>query len=208
MLPSSGKISNPKYEYVFVKSEGEQGKPITCQVKNQAKIEESDYNDDKEVYEKIYLFSGCTQNAKTEYDNIKFISNEELYNTLLNFLYLKNKLSKYYIIPSDIQEQYESKNVCNEIIEVLNKNGWHKGVKYNKDNTAYKTNVDDENFNIISNESYENDSSSKWQGIEFYNNIFFSEDFNGIIVTEKNERISTIIEKLEKIFILKKYEVK
>lgn len=90
ILPSSCKVSHIKYEFTFVKSNC---LPITCQVKNQKELPDIDYYvDDKEVYEKIYLFSGLWSDEDVEkkqmkyngdkYSHLQFIKPSELFETL------------------------------------------------------------------------------------------------------------------------------
>ena len=97
LLPSTAKISHPKYEFTFVSDKFE---PITCQVKNQKEIDVALYKDDYNVYRKIYLFSGIGKypNNNNKLDNIVIIEPEELYKILKNFEYIKKKLEEYYVI--------------------------------------------------------------------------------------------------------------
>ncbi len=88
LIPSSCKLSQQKFEYRFVKNNG---KPITCQVKNQAEISIDEYVYETS-YEKIYIFSGVWNDKEidlinqkySKYSHLHVISNEELYNTLRN----------------------------------------------------------------------------------------------------------------------------
>lgn len=86
LLPSSCKVSEPKYEYRFVSPSGE---TITCQVKNQKEIEPKGYEADKS-YKMIYLFSGKwsddqIKELRNKYNgksNIFIPSREELFSVL------------------------------------------------------------------------------------------------------------------------------
>ena len=97
-LPSSCKVSQQKYEFMFVKKES---KPITCQVKNQSEIVIDHYlNED--AYEKVYLFSGLWSDEKVdelnrEYkrDNIFIISQNKLYNILKEDRIISNPFYDY-----------------------------------------------------------------------------------------------------------------
>ena len=55
LLPSTCKISKEKYEMDLI---NEEGKMITCQVKNDASIEYQNYANEENDFYKIYLFSG------------------------------------------------------------------------------------------------------------------------------------------------------
>ncbi len=86
LLPSSCKVSEPKYEFRFVLRNA---KPITCQVKNKRWVYPELYEGD-DSYEKIYLFSGLwteddIQMFREKYNgkrNIYIVSKQELYDTL------------------------------------------------------------------------------------------------------------------------------
>lgn len=95
LLPSSCKVSQQNYEFTFVSSNK---KPITCQVKNQQKIEISHYKNET-GYERIYIFSGKWDDLRVEelrkeyatYQHIYIISPSELYETLKSNMFLKNE---------------------------------------------------------------------------------------------------------------------
>ncbi len=207
MLPSSSKISHPKYEFIFVSNSM---KPITCQVKNQAEININDYIDDKDIYEKIYLFSGQKNNDKKNLlPNIEIIDSDDLYNTLLGFTYLKNKLSQYYSISDGTNFDEDWGKTFSGMEIELKKNGWQNKKRYQKDRFIYKAyagndvNTNAQNVeNNKENDNEEEKSISKWRGVEFYYDIFYSEDFDGIIVAYENDRTNEIIENLKKIFKL------
>ena len=67
-LPSSGKVSRLKYEFTFISNKTNK-KPITCQVKNQNSepINVKNYENYKNIYEKIYLFSGNNNFVNEDY---------------------------------------------------------------------------------------------------------------------------------------------
>ena len=87
LLPSSGKVSQAKYEFRFINVEHPERKAITCQVKNQADIQIEQYKGET-GYEWIYLFSGLwsdeeAANKQVKCDsNVVVISPSELFETL------------------------------------------------------------------------------------------------------------------------------
>ena len=87
LLPSSGKVSQAKYEFRFINVEHPERKAITCQVKNQADIQIEQYKGET-GYEWIYLFSGLWSdeeavNKQVKCDsNVVVISPSELFETL------------------------------------------------------------------------------------------------------------------------------
>ncbi len=99
LLPSSCKISQQNYEFSFV-SNGK--KPISCQVKNQKKVEVTDYIAETS-YEKIYLFSGLwnddivneKRNEFREYKHLYIISPSELFPVLREECFLANGFYDY-----------------------------------------------------------------------------------------------------------------
>lgn len=78
---------------------------ITCQVKNQAKINADDYYSDADTYWKIYLFSGIAVTGTNQNSrHIHVIAKEELYQFLLKAIphrspivnVYREKLQKWY----------------------------------------------------------------------------------------------------------------
>ena len=138
--PSSCKVNRQKYEFVLM-HKNENKKPITCQVKNHQKIKIDDYIGDKDVYEKIYLFSGEGYESKLNYDlsntNIVIISDEELYSVLP--LYLENKkLSSFYEFKNDNKRFIDKVDLPEEFFEKKRKKSWSQKavdkVQFEKDN--------------------------------------------------------------------------
>ncbi len=124
LLSSSCKVNQQKYEYMYVNNDSRRKQPIVCQVKNQEKINISDYNND-ESFEKIYLFSGRwtdsdVKNYNEEYKNknIYVISSSELFKTLKSFSYLTNKMEEYYEV-SELNEKFPPFNL--EGLYIVNK---------------------------------------------------------------------------------------
>ena len=68
LLPSSCKINEPLYEYVFI---APNRKPITCQVKNQAIVDIDVYKNETS-YEMIYIFSGKWNDKNVDELNEKY----------------------------------------------------------------------------------------------------------------------------------------
>ena len=85
LLPSSCKRNTPKYEFELLGMVNGEPQKITCQVKNQAKINADDYYSDADTYWKIYLFSGIavTDSGKNS-PHIHVITKEDLYRFLLD----------------------------------------------------------------------------------------------------------------------------
>ncbi len=106
-LTSSCKNSTQKYECFFVNKDG---KYITTQVKNRQALDidkyitdvKKDENNDEEVYEKIYLFSGIgayrniEKKNENEYKNIEIIDRKDLWNTLQETKTVFSKQLRFY----------------------------------------------------------------------------------------------------------------
>ena len=111
LYPSSCKINKQKYEFSLYNPVTDD--TVTCQVKNQAKIDVKNYTDDINLYSSIYLFSGLGYDNKdrTEVLNsngkktIKIIENSKLFKFFKNnekCRHLREKLEKYYDLDNDI----------------------------------------------------------------------------------------------------------
>ena len=107
LLPSSCKRNTPKYEFELLGMVNGEPQKITCQVKNQAKINADDYYSDADTYWKIYLFSGIavTDSGKNS-PHIHVITKEDLYRFLLDnpnqnpiVNAYREKLQKWYTFP-------------------------------------------------------------------------------------------------------------
>lgn len=174
LLPSSCKVSRPKYEFDFVSPFPEKG-PITCQVKNQNKdtIYVSDYKTDKN-YAKIYLFSGNGNINGSSEENIEIIDKDELYNELVNpnnnhIKYLKDKLEKHYCINNEDGDK--TLDIIEKIIEWLGNNGGkiEKGFRGKK---RYYVWPEDENI------------KKTWVAVK---GGYFSENYNSFIIDEREK---------------------
>ncbi|MCR4718983.1 MAG: hypothetical protein K5768_05070 [Firmicutes bacterium] len=137
LLPSSCKVSRMKYEFNFVCSNR---KPITCQVKNQNAdaIKISDYKNDIDVYEKIYLFSGNGNIQGCPNGNIEIIDKQDLYNKLINtedksIEFMRTNLERYYDFSDDDIDDKTKK-----IIAVLKDNGYEEKKKHSKNKKWFK----------------------------------------------------------------------
>ena len=135
LLPSSCKISQQNYEFLFV-AKGK--KPITCQVKNQSEDINLELYARETSYARIYVFSGEWSDEQVdilnnEYQNrnhsIYIIKPSELYKTLTsvelsnaNYIDTDNKIRK--------KEEFNFSN--------MKKVGQFRGIKKN----AYKDNDD------------------------------------------------------------------
>lgn len=96
-IPSSCKSSTIKYEFEFVCRNNFANK-ITCQVKNQKKLFPEDYESDLNIYNKIYLFSGISEN-ESKNKKIITIKRDELYTFLKEAditAFLRDRLGIWY----------------------------------------------------------------------------------------------------------------
>lgn len=184
LLPSSGKVSRLKYEFTFVSNKSDK-KPITCQVKNQNSepINIADYENDKDTYEKIYLFSGNSNfvNRELTKDNIEIINHQNLFDVLKcgNLKFMYEKLSKYHSF-------CECANL-NEIQEILLKKGWQQREKFSKDSDNFKKNK------VGKHETGE----IRW--ISFgYDGLYITDEFDSFIIDWQDRNTEKIKEQLEK----------
>ena len=180
LLPSSGKVSRQKYEFTFVSNKSDK-KPITCQVKNQNSepINAADYEKDKDIYEKIYLFSGNDNFINREFvkDNIEIISSKNLFDVLSSgkLGYMYKKLSEYHTFSSNI----DLKNIYAR----LNQKGWQ----------IRKTFKGNENDFKRCKVWKDNNDEIGW--ISFgYNGFYITNEFDMFIIDWENE----IAEKIKK----------
>jgi hypothetical protein len=184
LLPSSCKVNKQNYEFSFV---SKIGKPITCQVKNQESIDPKGYAKE-DSYEKKYLFSGKwsqeeADRLKEEYKNtnIYIISKSELYKTLNENSYLKNKLAKFYNIDNNTVHSYEMiKNILEENPKTKECIVYKK-CRFTK-NKIYKFN---DNRKIIYIGNYE---------------CFYSPEFNSIFINSSDKTYDDSIEKFKNTF--------
>ena len=186
LLPSSGKVSRQKYEFTFVSNKSDR-KPITCQVKNQNSepINIADYENDKDIYEKIYLFSGNNNFANRELAkvNIEIIDRSELFNVVKNssFKFMYDKLSKYHSFS-------ESPNL-KKLEETLysNKKGWKPRKKFSKGSGDFKK------YKVGKHETGE----ISW--IYFgYDGLYITDEFDSFIIDWQDKNTEKIIEQLKK----------
>lgn len=182
LLPSSGKVSRLKYEFTFVSNIPDR-KPITCQVKNQNSepINIADYENDKDIYEKIYLFSGNNNfaNRKLAKDNIEIIINRNLFEVLKcgNLKFMYDKLSKYHTFS-------ESPDL-KKIKETLEKKCWKQREKFCKDSDDFKI--------------YKCGETQETSWISFgYDGLYITDEFNSFIIDWQDENTEKIEEQLEK----------
>ena len=180
LLPSSGKVSQMKYEFTFVSGVMNR-KPITCQVKNQNKtsIEVSDYANDADKYEIIYLFSG-NKNISNEYNininNIVIIDSYELYKELTqqeNMAFLREKLCRYYTF----DDSYYS---IEDIERKLNEYGWQRVEHLKKNNTN--------NYMISAGGEGESGTVTRWLSLGYNWSYYYADDF-GCFVKEKGSEV-------------------
>ncbi len=184
LLPSSGKVSRLKYEFTFVSNKLDKN-PITCQVKNQNSepINVANYENDKDIYEKIYLFSGNNNFANRELakDNIEIISHQSLFDVLKcgNLKFMYEKLSKYH--------SFCRSTDLNEIQRVLSEKGWQCRKKFSKSSNDLKK------YKI------EKHEMGKISWISFgYDGLYITDEFDSFIIDWQGENTEKIKEQLEK----------
>lgn len=190
LLPSSGKVSRLKYEFTFVSNHLDK-KPITCQVKNQNSepINIADYENDKDTYEKIYLFSGNNNFANRDLakDNIEIINHRNLFDVLKcgNLKFMYDKLSKYHLFS-------ESPDLV-KIKETLDgkEKDWKCIKKFSKDSDDFKKykvgtrKVGDQQAEEIS-----------WISVG-YDGLYITDEFDSFIIDWQDRNTEKIIEQLE-----------
>ena len=183
LLPSSGKVSRQKYEFTFVSNKSDK-KPITCQVKNQngEPIDIADYENDRDIYEKIYLFSGNNNFANRDFakNNIEIITHRNLFNVLKcgNLKFMYDKLSQYHSF-------CECTNL-NEMQEILLKKGWQCRKKFSKGSN---------NFKKYKAGKYKTGEIC-W--ISFgYDGLYVTDEFDSFIIDWQDKNTEKIIEQLE-----------
>lgn len=191
LLPSSGKVSRLKYEFTFVSNHLDK-KPITCQVKNQNSepINIADYENDKDTYEKIYLFSGNNNFANRDLakDNIEIINHRNLFDVLKcgNLKFMYDKLSKYHLFS-------ESPDLV-KIKETLDgkEKDWKCIKKFSKDSDDFKKykvgtrKVGDQQAEEIS-----------WISVG-YDGLYITDEFDSFIIEWQDKNTEKIKEQLEK----------
>lgn len=191
LLPSSGKVSRQKYEFTFVSNHLDK-KPITCQVKNQNSepINIADYENDKDTYEKIYLFSGNNNFANRDLakDNIEIINHRNLFDVLKcgNLKFMYDKLSKYHLFS-------ESPDLV-KIKETLDgkEKDWKCIKKFSKDSDDFKKykvgtrKVGDQQAEEIS-----------WISVG-YDGLYITDEFDSFIIEWQDKNTEKIKEQLEK----------
>lgn len=225
LLPSYCKISEPMYEFYLKDKDSINSKNITCQVKNRKKVNYSDYIEQKDAFEKIYLFSGINDYGKCtkEYDSIKKIPSIDLYRCLSKnkayFSFLNNK--KYYII-----EQENSRTDSNDFAKEIDirkyfeyeYNGWSMHKSHQKREKKFKVNFFDDNGNItyISQKNYNKDEKdineypnkirkNRIQSIEFFINgdkdkFYYNNEFKCFILNgSENNDITNFINEVKPI---------
>lgn len=191
LLPSSGKVSRQKYEFTFVSNKSDK-KPITCQVKNQNSepIDIANYENDKDIYEKIYLFSGNNNfaNCKLAKDNIEIINHQDLFDVLKcgNLKFMYDKLSKYHLF-------CESPDL-EKLKEALNPDGagWQQREKFSKDSDDFKK------FKVGTRNTRDQQTKEiSW--ISFgYDGLYITDEFDSFIIDWHNRNTEKIKEQLEK----------
>lgn len=185
LLPSSGKVSRLKYEFTFVSNKSNK-KPITCQVKNQNSepINIADYEKDKGIYEKIYLFSGNNNFANCELakDNIEIIDHRNLFDVLKcgNLKFMYDKLSKYHSFSESPDLKKIEEALC------ADGKGWQCREKFSKDSGDVKK------YKVGKHETGE----ISW--ISFgYDGLYITDEFDSFIIDWQDKNTEKIKEQLE-----------
>ena len=189
LLPSSGKVSRLKYEFTFVSNNLDK-KPITCQVKNQnsVPINIADYENDKDVYEKIYLFSGNNNfvNCKLATDNIEIVEHRKLFDVLKrgNLKFMYDKLSKYHLFCEGPD--------LGKIKDALVGKGWKCIKKFSKDSDDLKK------FKMGTRKAG-NQQTEEISWISFgYDGLYITDEFDSFIIDWQDKNTEKIKEQLEK----------
>lgn len=196
LLPSQCKISEPIYEFYLKDRKNPNGKNITCQVKNNCEIDCFEYSKQKDLFEKIYLFSGIGYKEYEEDKKIKIISKKNLFKTLKEninyFNFVNNK--RYYEIEEKIEEN--KKIVIPQEFFINDKKlslhqpnkKWKNtySIEYYKDEDG-----NDMGKHILKVNFYYEKDNSKY---EFH----YSKEFNCFIIDYKtDDKIFDLIEKIE-----------
>ncbi len=189
LLPSSGKVSRQKYEFTFVSNKSDK-KPITCQVKNQngEPIDIADYENDKDIYEKIYLFSGNNNfaNCKLNKDNIEIINHLNLFDVLKcgNLKFMYDKLSKYH--------SFSESPDLKKIEDSLEGKSWKCIKKFSKESDDFKK------FKVGTRKTGDQQTEEiSW--ISFgYDGVYITDEFDSFIIDWQDKNTEKIIEQLEK----------
>ncbi len=165
LYPSSCKVNHAKYEYTLFHPDK---KPISCQVKNKAKIDATEYEEEQEQYEKIYLYSGLGFDEeiiqKYKNSNIIIISREELSSVLDEYIKFKG-LNTFYT--QRVENIYGELDLTNFVEATKWSKNFKKRIKQYKNDTLnlYFSNYDifySKEFDaLIFNSSEENIESNK-----------------------------------------------
>ncbi len=191
LLPSSGKVSRLKYEFTFVSNHLDK-KPITCQVKNQNSepINIADYENDKDTYEKIYLFSGNNNFANRDLakDNIEIINHRNLFDVLKcgNLKFMYDKLSEYHLFS-------ESPDLV-KIKETLDgkEKDWKCIKKFSKDSDDFKKYK-------VGTRKVGDQQAEETSWISFgYDGLYITDEFDSFIIEWQDKNTEKIKEQLEK----------
>ena len=217
LLPSHCKISEPMYEFYLKDKNNVNGKNITCQVKNICKIEYSEYLKQKDLFKKIYLFSGINEygNEVEEDAKVEKIQQNELYDCLIDninyFPFLNNK--EYY--------RTEFKNNRNEEIKIKvprcnsKYNGWsmHKYKEHLNGKKIFKVHFFDDDGKILdtSSKEYSCDNEieiakNRIDSIEFFykvngeeDHFYYNNEFKCFIIESAENEITNIIDEVRPI---------
>lgn len=189
LLPSSGKVNRQKYEFTFVSDKSDK-KPITCQVKNQNSepIDIADYENDKDIYEKIYLFSGNNNFANRDLakDNIEIINHLNLFDVLKcgNLKFMYDKLSKYH--------SFSESPDLKKIEDSLEGKSWKCIKKFSKESDDFKK------FKVGTRKTGDQQTEEiSW--ISFgYDGVYITDEFDSFIIDWQDKNTEKIIEQLEK----------
>lgn len=225
LLPSHCKVNEPMYEFYLKDKNNVNEKNITCQVKNIHKVEYSDYLKQKDLFKKIYLFSGINDygNNVEEDDRVIKIPQTELYRCLIDkinyFPFLNNK--EYYINDEKNNNKEKYKNNSNEDIKIkvshVNSkyNGWsmHKYKERLNGKKRFKVNFFDDDGKILhtSSKEYSCDNEieivkNRIHSIEFFYKVngeeehfYYNNEFRSFIIKSAENEITNIIDEVRPI---------
>ena len=194
LLPSHCKISEPMYEFYLKDKNNINEKSITCQVKNIDKVEYSDYLKQKELFKKIYLFSGINDygNDAEKDDKVVEISTKELYDFLTDnkkyFSFLNNK-NYYNFEKNDNETENNKSNTKNnsEKTKPYFRVG-NKKIEYRKKGQRFKN-----KYEII---YYKDENDGKIQKIDF-GDFHYNNEFKCFIIDNNVQDSQKIIEAMK-----------
>ncbi len=193
LLPSSCKTSRQMYEFELLPEED--GKPITCQVKNQAEIDVKAYEEER-VYEKIYLFSGLNNYAGDDEETcecrgaVRIIKRDELFKHLQESKYWEEKINNgFYRIDNSLRLKMMTENVKRKLDDA-------KWEPKDNDEDRVEANKGKRNWNKKRKYYCKDDNDNIHLGADWQ--LFYSPEYNALICRD-GESWKDKVEELKKI---------